>query len=119
VAERQEVPRVSASAIYHGTHALFVRARAVFVLVWARDTESAAAYEHEGINFHNPRRKPPSVNHLTPTHNRRSYNVKNAKALTLFRRHVSIWRIDSLVLDAFLEVTEYFYGARSMGPSSI
>jgi internalin A len=39
--------------IYHGTHALFVRSRALFVLVWARDTEAPAEYEHEGISFRN------------------------------------------------------------------
>jgi len=42
--------------IYHGTHALFVRTRAVFVLVWAGDTEPPKApeeYEHQGISFRN------------------------------------------------------------------
>jgi internalin A len=39
--------------IYHGTHALFVRTRAAFVLVWARDTEAADEYEHDGISFRN------------------------------------------------------------------
>ena len=39
--------------IYHGTHALFVRSRAVFVLVWATDTEAAKTYEHQGITFRN------------------------------------------------------------------
>ncbi len=39
--------------IYHGTHALFVRTLAVFLLVWAKDTENADEYEHGGICFRN------------------------------------------------------------------
>ena len=39
--------------IYHGTHALFVGARAVFLLVWAKDTENAMEYEHGGVRFRN------------------------------------------------------------------
>jgi internalin A len=39
--------------IYHGTHALFVRTRAVFLLAWAKDTEAASEYEHGGIRFRN------------------------------------------------------------------
>jgi internalin A len=42
--------------IYHGTHALFVPTRAVFVPVWAKDTEPPKApgeYEHQGISFRN------------------------------------------------------------------
>jgi internalin A len=39
--------------IYHGTHALFVRTRAVFVVVWATDTNVAGDYEHQGISFRN------------------------------------------------------------------
>ena len=39
--------------IYHGTHALFVRSRAVCLLVWALDTERPGVYEHDGIRFPN------------------------------------------------------------------
>jgi internalin A len=40
--------------IYHGTHALFVRTRAMFVLVWANNTEPPPlTYEHQGIAFRN------------------------------------------------------------------
>ena len=39
--------------IYHGTHALFVRSRALFLLLWAKDTENADTYEHSGILFRN------------------------------------------------------------------
>ena len=39
--------------IYHGTHALFLRSRAVFALVWSEGTNNAATYEHQGIEFRN------------------------------------------------------------------
>ena len=39
--------------IYQGTHALFVRSRAVFLLLWAKGTENADSYEHDGILFRN------------------------------------------------------------------
>lgn len=39
--------------LYHGTHTLFTRARALFATVWASDTESTAEYEREGISFRN------------------------------------------------------------------
>ena len=39
--------------IYHGTHALFVRSRAVCLLVWALDTERPGVSEHDGIRFRN------------------------------------------------------------------
>jgi internalin A len=39
--------------IYHGTHALFTRARAIFAVVWASDTEKTAEYERDGIRFRN------------------------------------------------------------------
>jgi internalin A len=41
--------------LYHGTHALFVRSRALFLLVWATDTENADTYEYGGIEFRNHR----------------------------------------------------------------
>jgi internalin A len=38
--------------IYHGTHALFMRTRAVFLLVWTPQSEDGE-HEHEGILFRN------------------------------------------------------------------
>jgi internalin A len=40
--------------IYHGTHALFVRTRAVFALIWASNTEPPPlTYDHQGLTFRN------------------------------------------------------------------
>jgi internalin A len=39
--------------IYHGTHALFMRSRAAFLLVWIPEAENAAEYAHDGITFRN------------------------------------------------------------------
>jgi internalin A len=39
--------------IYHGTHALFLRSRAIFLLVWIPGTENADEYSHGGIAFRN------------------------------------------------------------------
>ena len=39
--------------IYHGTHTLFLRTRAVFMLAWAADVEATPEYEHQGIRFVN------------------------------------------------------------------
>ncbi len=39
--------------IYHGTHALFVRTHAIFLLLWAKGTENATEYEHHGIRLRN------------------------------------------------------------------
>jgi internalin A len=39
--------------IYLGTHALFMRSRAVFPLVWIPETENIVEYRHEGILFRN------------------------------------------------------------------
>jgi internalin A len=39
--------------IYHGTHALFVRSSAVFVLIWAPVMEDRRTHEHGGIVFRN------------------------------------------------------------------
>jgi internalin A len=39
--------------LYHGTHALFLRTRAIFVIVWSEDTDNAKEYEHQGITFRN------------------------------------------------------------------
>ena len=40
--------------IYHGTHALFVRSRAIFVLIWAKNTEPPPdTYDHLGLTFRN------------------------------------------------------------------
>ena len=39
--------------LYHGTHALFLRTSAVFLLVWARETEDAREHEYRGVAFRN------------------------------------------------------------------
>jgi len=39
--------------IYHGTHALFMRTRAVFLLVWTPQAEDNATHEHGGMTFRN------------------------------------------------------------------
>lgn len=39
--------------IYHSTHALFMRTRAVFVLVWSPISEGAGTHEVNGITFRN------------------------------------------------------------------
>ncbi len=39
--------------LYHGTHALFLRTSAIFLLVWARETENAQAHEYQGVAFQN------------------------------------------------------------------
>jgi internalin A len=39
--------------LYHGTHALFLRTSAIFLLVWARETENVQAHEHRGVTFQN------------------------------------------------------------------
>ncbi|MBC3910934.1 leucine-rich repeat domain-containing protein [Undibacterium umbellatum] len=39
--------------IYHSTHALFLRTRAVFVLVWSPGTEQASTHEIDGMSFRN------------------------------------------------------------------
>ena len=39
--------------IYHGTHALFMRTRAIFMLVWIPEAEGIWQHEHEGMIFRN------------------------------------------------------------------
>jgi internalin A len=39
--------------IYHGTHALFVRTSAIFLLVWTPALEDAREHAHEGIVLRN------------------------------------------------------------------
>jgi len=39
--------------IYHGTHALFLKTRAVFLIVWATETENQESHEHGGMVFRN------------------------------------------------------------------
>ena len=39
--------------IYHGTHALFLRSRAVFLILWAPELEDRAEYEENGITLRN------------------------------------------------------------------
>ncbi len=41
--------------IYHGTHALFLEGRAVFILVWSREVEAAGDYEESGLSMHHHR----------------------------------------------------------------
>ncbi|MCQ0988355.1 COR domain-containing protein [Jiella marina] len=39
--------------IYHGTHALFLKSRAVFILAWTPGMEERATHLHEGMEFKN------------------------------------------------------------------
>ena len=39
--------------IYHGTHALFMRTRSIFLLVWASEIENSDTYAHDGMLFRN------------------------------------------------------------------
>jgi internalin A len=39
--------------IYHGTHALFLRSRAVFMICWTPEMEDSATHEHDGLRFRN------------------------------------------------------------------
>jgi internalin A len=39
--------------IYHGTHALFMRSRAVFLLVWIPEADNTDEYQDDGIRFRN------------------------------------------------------------------
>src|SRR5271157_2350152 len=39
--------------LYHGTHALFMRTRSLFVLIWTPQTENEREYEQGGITFRN------------------------------------------------------------------
>src|ERR1044071_3444936 len=39
--------------IYHGTHALFMRSRAMFLIAWAREAESSSEHIWEGVPFRN------------------------------------------------------------------
>jgi internalin A len=39
--------------IYHGTHALFLKSRAVFPLVWTRKSEAGQFHTHRGFTFRN------------------------------------------------------------------
>jgi len=41
--------------IYHGTHALFMRSKAVFFTVWTSSSEDRGEHEHRGIVFRNHR----------------------------------------------------------------
>ena len=41
--------------LYHGTHALFLRTSAIFLAVWARETEDAETNTYDGIVFRNQR----------------------------------------------------------------
>jgi internalin A len=37
--------------IYHGTHALFLKSKALFLIVWDRDTEQQPGYSEGGLSF--------------------------------------------------------------------
>jgi internalin A len=39
--------------IYHGTHALFLKSRAIFPLVWTPDAEAQEFHEYDGFTFRN------------------------------------------------------------------
>jgi len=39
--------------LYHGTHALFLKSRALFVVVWMPNAETNSEYEHGGMRFRN------------------------------------------------------------------
>jgi len=39
--------------IYHGTHALFMRSRAIFVIVWCTEAENNESHEHDGVLYRN------------------------------------------------------------------
>ena len=39
--------------IYHGTHALFLKSRAIFMLVWTPESEALHDHEHGGFTFRN------------------------------------------------------------------
>ncbi len=39
--------------LYHSTHALFLRSRSVFLVVWSEAMEAAQTHEHEGLEFRN------------------------------------------------------------------
>ena len=39
--------------LYHGTHALFMRTRSLFLLVWTPQSENARSIEHGGMTFRN------------------------------------------------------------------
>ena len=39
--------------IYHGTHALFLKSRAIFSLVWTPESEAVHEHEHGGFTFRN------------------------------------------------------------------
>lgn len=39
--------------IYHGTHAIFMRTRAIFVIAWYPEGEAAPTHTHDGMTFEN------------------------------------------------------------------
>ena len=39
--------------IYHGTHALFLKSRAIFMLVWTPKSEDLKVHRHDGFEFRN------------------------------------------------------------------
>ncbi|RYD85024.1 MAG: TIR domain-containing protein, partial [Verrucomicrobiaceae bacterium] len=41
--------------LYHGTHALFMKTRAIFMILWNPDSENQIAHEWKGMSFRNHR----------------------------------------------------------------
>jgi internalin A len=39
--------------IYHGTHALFARTRAIFAIIWTEQSENEREHEHDGVRYRN------------------------------------------------------------------
>lgn len=39
--------------IYHGTHALFMKTNAIFMIVWTPEMENQRTHEHDGMQFRN------------------------------------------------------------------
>jgi internalin A len=52
-ADRLQIWDFGGQDIYHGTHALFMRSRAIFALVWIPEAEKTAEHRHGGFVFRN------------------------------------------------------------------
>jgi internalin A len=52
-AERLQIWDFGGQDIYHGTHALFMRSRAIFALAWIPEAEKIAEHRHGGFVFRN------------------------------------------------------------------
>ena len=51
--ERLNIWDFGGQDIYHGTHALFLKSRALFLVVWSRDMETTDTHTHDGMVFRN------------------------------------------------------------------